>query len=349
MLFVPLPFVVSLLLLIVIVRMLWQRDETMTFEQRLFLLLVCAYALQSVLIGIRWGYDIRAILPAQAMLATFNAALAWVCFSNLASDSQPRLGPIAWHLLPALIVGVMMFAWRDAVGTSIILFFLGYGIALLWLARLGPNGLVTSRLDGVLRSYRSLQITGWALVASALSDVAIGFDQMRNGGAYSGAIVAAGNVLALLILGTAASIASFDTSTDSERQEATPSPQERAATEEDAEVVNAVQELMRKKALYKDLELNLSRIARKLGVPARRISNAINRIYGISVSQYVNNYRVEEACRLLLTTDEAITQIAFEAGFLTKSNFNREFLRVTGKSPSSWREQRRIPDLREAA
>lgn len=349
MLFVPLPFVVSLLLTIVIVRMLSQRDETMTFEQRLFLLLVCAYALQSVLIGIRWGYDIRAILPAQAMLATFNAALAWVCFSSLASDSQPRLRQIGWHLLPAFIVGVMMFAWRDAVGTAIILFFLGYGTALLWLARLGPNALVTSRLDGVLRSYRSLQITGWALVASALSDVAIGFDQTRNGGAYSGAIVAAGNVLALLILGSAASIASFDTSTDSERQDEEPLPEERGASEEDAQIVQSVDGLMHKKALYKDLELNLSRIARKLGVPARRISNAINRIHGISVSQYVNNYRVEEACRLLQTTNEAITQIAFEAGFLTKSNFNREFLRVTGKSPSSWREGQRVPELRNAA
>lgn len=349
MLFVPLPFVVSLLLTIVIVRMLSQRDETMTFEQRLFLLLVCAYALQSVLIGIRWGYDIRAILPAQAMLATFNAALAWVCFSSLASDSQPRLRQIGWHLLPAFIVGVMMFAWRDAVGTAIILFFLGYGTALLWLARLGPNALVTSRLDGVLRSYRSLQITGWALVASALSDVAIGFDQTRNGGAYSGAIVAAGNVLALLILGSAASIASLDTSTDSERQEEEPLPEERGASEEDAQIVQSIDALMLKKALYKDLELNLSRIARKLGVPARRISNAINCIHGISVSQYVNNYRVEEACRLLQTTNEAITQIAFEAGFLTKSNFNREFLRVTGKSPSSWREEHRGIELRKAA
>ncbi|WP_455854408.1 helix-turn-helix domain-containing protein [Ensifer canadensis] len=108
--------------------------------------------------------------------------------------------------------------------------------------------------------------------------------------------------------------------------------------------MRSVDELMRRKALYKDLELNLSRIARKLGVPARRISNAINRIHGISVSQYVNNYRVEEACRLLSATDEAITQIAFEAGFLTKSNFNREFLRVTGQSPSSWREEQRVPE-----
>lgn len=31
----------------------------------------------------------------------------------------------------------------------------------------------------------------------------------------------------------------------------------------------------------------------------------------------------------------------FEVGFLTKSNFNREFLRVTGKSPSAWRAERK--------
>ena len=34
-------------------------------------------------------------------------------------------------------------------------------------------------------------------------------------------------------------------------------------------------------------------------------------------------------------------QIMFEVGFLTKSNFNREFLRVTGKSPSACRAERK--------
>ncbi|WP_245425359.1 helix-turn-helix domain-containing protein [Phyllobacterium brassicacearum] len=58
---------------------------------------------------------------------------------------------------------------------------------------------------------------------------------------------------------------------------------------------------------------------------------------GMSVSQYVNDYRVKEACRLLAGTDEPITRIMFDAGFQTKSNINREFLRVTGTSPKAWR------------
>jgi len=101
---------------------------------------------------------------------------------------------------------------------------------------------------------------------------------------------------------------------------------------------------MRSKALYRDPELSLDRLARKMMVPTRRISLAVNRVKGINVSQYVNEFRIGDACRRLGETDESIMQIMFEVGFLTKSNFNREFLRVTGKSPSAWRtEQKTAP------
>ena len=80
-----------------------------------------------------------------------------------------------------------------------------------------------------------------------------------------------------------------------------------------------------------------TRLARRAGVPARRISSAVNRLRSANVSQYINGYRIAEACRLLRETDEPVTRIMFYAGFQTKSNFNREFLRVTGMSPRAWR------------
>lgn len=97
---------------------------------------------------------------------------------------------------------------------------------------------------------------------------------------------------------------------------------------------------MREKKLYKEAELNLTRLSRRLHVPARRISEAINRIHGKSVSQYVNEFRVGEACRLLENSDMLISQIMFESGFQTKSNFNREFLRVTRQPPRQFRAER---------
>ena len=49
---------------------------------------------------------------------------------------------------------------------------------------------------------------------------------------------------------------------------------------------------------------------------------------------------IAEACRLLAETEEPITTVMFKAGFQTKSNFNREFRRVAGTSPSEWRSNR---------
>jgi AraC-like DNA-binding protein len=108
----------------------------------------------------------------------------------------------------------------------------------------------------------------------------------------------------------------------------------------DSDTIAAVQALMDDKRAYRDVDLNLNRLARKLGIPTRRISAAINRATGKNVSQYVNEYRIAEACGLLAETDKPVTEIMFEVGFQTKSNFNREFRRVTEMTPLAWREHK---------
>ncbi|PSJ55965.1 AraC family transcriptional regulator [Mesorhizobium soli] len=343
MIFVPLPFVVALLLVILLVRLL-RHSEQGIWDNRLFILLIGAYALQSVLIGVRWGYDFREILPLQSILATLIAPLAWISFRSLTIEEAASSEIAGWqHLLPAILVIALLIAWREPIGIVITLVFLSYGAALLWLARRGPDALVVSRIDGVVLSYRSLLITGIALVASAATDVIISFDFAWNGGTHSGAVVAIGNVVSLLVLGGAASVASFSRGHD-DRAEALPhGVVEPQATEEDAAVAVSVNELMQSKRLYTDTELNLGRIARKLNLPARRVSLAINRIHKMSVSQYVNDHRIREACRLLASTDAPVTRVMFDSGFISKSNFNREFLRVTGLTPTLWRQRERAP------
>ncbi|MDM9625861.1 AraC family transcriptional regulator [Rhizobium sp. S152] len=342
MIFVPLPFVVTLLLAILLVRMVRQSDG-LAPEKRPFLILALLYALQSVLIGLRWGYDVIALVPGQAVLATLIAAFAWIGFSNLARETPAswlRLWP---HLLPALLVIVLMTFWREPVGAVITITFAAYGIALFWLARFGPDGLVSSRLDGALLSYRSLLITGFALIASAAADIVISFDFYRTGGAHAGAVVAVGNVISLLALGTAAAVAS---SSQSVAPAPAPEPPGPAAvmgpSEEDNAIARSLDDLMRSRELYREPELNLGRIARRMNLPARRVSISVNRVHGMSVSQYVNDFRIREACDLLTGTDEPVTRLMFDCGFISKSNFNREFLRVTGISPTEYRRRNQI-------
>ncbi len=86
--------------------------------------------------------------------------------------------------------------------------------------------------------------------------------------------------------------------------------------------------------------ITLDQAGRILVIPARQISQAINRIYGGSFSQYLNDCRVKAAQKLLIEAEEMpITTLMLEVGFNTKSNFNKEFQRVTGVSPSEYRKQ----------
>jgi len=82
----------------------------------------------------------------------------------------------------------------------------------------------------------------------------------------------------------------------------------------------------------------LSRLARRLHLPEKRLSMAVNRATGANVSRYVNTWRVRHACKLI-EGGATVTDAMLDSGFNTKSNFNREFLRETGVPPSQWKQK----------
>ena len=51
---------------------------------------------------------------------------------------------------------------------------------------------------------------------------------------------------------------------------------------------------------------------------------------GKTYSDYLNELRINEACRLLVQSDKSIIQISFDCGFETLSYFNRVFLNKKG-------------------
>ena len=99
--------------------------------------------------------------------------------------------------------------------------------------------------------------------------------------------------------------------------------------------------LLQQEQLYTlEYGITLAQAARKLQVPARQLSNAINLHYGASFSVLLNDQRIAHAQKLLLQApDLAVTEVMAEAGFASKSNFHKEFLRVTGTTPTLFREQ----------
>ena len=53
--------------------------------------------------------------------------------------------------------------------------------------------------------------------------------------------------------------------------------------------------------------------------------------------EYLNTIRIGHVCKLLADSDENVVNIAYECGFNNLANFNRQFKRLKGMSPSEYR------------
>ena len=60
---------------------------------------------------------------------------------------------------------------------------------------------------------------------------------------------------------------------------------------------------------------------------------------GKTLPEYVNELRIGRACRRLMESGDAVTDIAFDCGFKNLANFNRWFLKLTKLAPREYRRK----------
>ena len=91
---------------------------------------------------------------------------------------------------------------------------------------------------------------------------------------------------------------------------------------------------------YLEETLSLSEISSAVGIPSHHFSMTINIEKSRNFHNFINDYRIEEAKKILQDknySDTNILNIAFKSGFQSKSVFNRVFKQITGKSPKDYR------------
>lgn len=71
---------------------------------------------------------------------------------------------------------------------------------------------------------------------------------------------------------------------------------------------------------------------------------------GHTFVRYLNRLRISRACDQLMHTRKGVTEICFEVGYNNISNFNRQFARVKGITPTAYRSQavrnvKRLPTI----
>ena len=66
------------------------------------------------------------------------------------------------------------------------------------------------------------------------------------------------------------------------------------------------------------------------------LSKYFKRYTGISYTDYVNRFRISEACYILQNSSQTILQTAYDCGFDSLRSFNRNFKNIMGMSPSAY-------------
>ena len=79
-------------------------------------------------------------------------------------------------------------------------------------------------------------------------------------------------------------------------------------------------------------------IAKHIGISEDHLTFCFRQELGITPIQYLQRYRINQSKRLLLETDQTITEIAFNVGFSDSGYFSRIFRREVGMPPETFRQ-----------
>lgn len=118
--------------------------------------------------------------------------------------------------------------------------------------------------------------------------------------------------------------------------------QDRKITPDEAQAaLRCLHQLMVEEELYKDANLSLTRVARRLNMPPARLSQLLNDNNKTTFKQYLVQLRVDAAKRLLRSpVAVSMEQVAESSGFLSMSSFYSSFKKVEGTTPAAWRQTR---------
>ncbi len=99
--------------------------------------------------------------------------------------------------------------------------------------------------------------------------------------------------------------------------------------------------LMEETKVYENPNLKLEDLAHNMTIPSYLLSQVIRFGLGKNFYDLINTYRVRQVQELLTDPShesETILDIAFQAGFNSKSSFNLAFKKITGQTPSEFRK-----------
>ena len=88
-----------------------------------------------------------------------------------------------------------------------------------------------------------------------------------------------------------------------------------------------------------DEKLTLEAVAEEVSVSTFYLCKVFKQATGMTFTEFVNRQRIEMAKGELLKANRRITEIAYDVGYQSLSQFNRSFLKFVGESPTLYRRR----------
>ena len=106
---------------------------------------------------------------------------------------------------------------------------------------------------------------------------------------------------------------------------------------EDARIIYSIITLFEKEKLYLQNDIKLVDVAKRVGTNKTYLSRALNTRLSKNFCQFVNHFRVKEACvRYLKNPDQDMRHLSELCGFSSQSTFSMVFKSTTGYTPGDW-------------
>lgn len=81
----------------------------------------------------------------------------------------------------------------------------------------------------------------------------------------------------------------------------------------------------------------ISQWAEKVKLPEKRLKRAFKEVYGTGLYSYLRQLRMEKS-KEMLRDDKPLKAIISAIGYKNEGNFSKAFRKVTGVSPTAWKE-----------
>lgn len=111
--------------------------------------------------------------------------------------------------------------------------------------------------------------------------------------------------------------------------------------EKSTNLFSRLEKLMREESIYRDNFLTKEKVADVLGTNRTYLSQIINQQTSFTFTQYINEYRINEAVKLISDPENQIPlkAISSEVGFSSMTTFYKAFQNIVGMTPSQYKNK----------